>query len=79
MTRTTLSALTAAFVVAMTGIGFAAAVQSPTVQIRDITPVRTVDAAAREDPRRIYCYNGVKGDQVNLYRGWTCVPDHHPL
>lgn len=22
---------------------------------------------------RVYCYNGVRGDQENLYRGWICV------
>jgi hypothetical protein len=25
---------------------------------------------------RVYCSNGIKGDQDYLYRGWSCVPEN---
>lgn len=32
-----------------------------------MTPVSTSDSSDR-----VYCYNGVTGDQSNRYRGWVC-------
>jgi hypothetical protein len=32
-------------------------------------------AAAKSDSARVYCYNGVKSGQYDLYRGWICVPE----
>lgn len=78
MTRK-LSFLAAGFFFAATALTLAASAQAPTVQIKAFTPAPAVDAAAADAPGKVYCYNGVKRDQVNLYRGWTCVLERPPV
>jgi hypothetical protein len=62
-----------AIALATAALGFAANGQAPAVRIRDVRPAAIVITAAHDEPGRIYCYNGLKGEQTNLYRGWTCV------
>ncbi|WP_156898176.1 hypothetical protein [Methylocapsa acidiphila] len=37
----------------------------------------TERTSSTDDTRRVYCYNGVRGDQENLYRGWICVREEN--
>ncbi|SFK24218.1 hypothetical protein [Methylocapsa palsarum] len=78
MTRK-LSFIAGGFFFTATALAIAASAQSPTVQIKAYTPAAAVEASAAEIPGKVYCYNGAKRDQVNVYRGWTCILEHHPL
>jgi hypothetical protein len=59
-------------VVSTTALGFATVGQPPAPQPYKTTPVLITDSAAANKPRRIYCYNGTKGEPGSLYRGWVC-------
>jgi hypothetical protein len=57
--------------------GIALAAPLPAVNGGEIhtAPIAT-RTAATDASDRVYCYNGVTGDQTNRYRGWVCEPEH---
>jgi hypothetical protein len=77
MTR--MFSFTAAGFFAATALTLAASAQAPSVQIKAFALAPAVETAAAENPGKVYCYNGAKKDQANLYRGWTCIPERRPL
>jgi hypothetical protein len=74
-----LSFTAAGFFFAATALTLAASAQAPSVQIKAFDLAPAVETAAAENPGKVYCYNGAKKDQANLYRGWTCIPERRPL
>jgi hypothetical protein len=78
MTRM-LSFTAAGFFFAATALALAASAQAPAVQIRSVALAPAIETAAADNPGKVYCYNGAKKEQANLYRGWTCIPERHPL
>ena len=78
MTRK-LSFLAAGFFFAATALTIAASAQAPTVQIKAFISAPAAEVAAAENPGKVYCYNGAKRDQTNVYRGWTCILERRPL
>lgn len=72
-----LSFLASGIVAAAFILGFAIASPLPAVSMseaeRTPIPTQTSNTAAS---RRVYCYNGVKRDEVSRYRGWICEPEH---
>jgi hypothetical protein len=66
-------------VVATTALGFATVGHLPSLRPpHETAPIRLTDSTAASTPRRVYCYNGTKGEPDNLYRGWVCEPERTP-
>jgi hypothetical protein len=74
-----LSFLAAGLFAAATALTMAASAQEPSVQIKAFNPASAVEADAPVNPGKVYCYNGAKRDQANLYRGWTCILERRAL
>jgi hypothetical protein len=41
--------------------------------------LQIAQASSKPNSGRVYCYNGLKADQIDnwapVYRGWICIPD----
>ncbi len=68
-----LSFLIIGFAAAMSSIAIAAPLPAINGGETETAPATTQTSTGASD--RLYCYNGVKGDQANLYRGWVCEPE----
>lgn len=45
----------------------------------EIGEARTAQTlASKHTTARVHCFNGLKSDQRDLYRGWFCVPEAAP-
>jgi hypothetical protein len=77
--KSQMSFIAMAIVVATTALGFATVGHLPSFQLRDMAPIHLNDSSASSNPRRVYCYNGMKGGPGNLSRGWVCESAHGPV
>ncbi len=57
--------------VATASIAIAAPLSTPNSGEAQTRPIMT-PASTSDSSDRVYCYNGVTGDQSNRYRGWVC-------
>jgi hypothetical protein len=76
--KSQISFIAMAIIVAITALGFATVGHLPSLRPHETAPIRLTDSSAASTPRRVYCYNGTKGEAGNLYRGWVCKPEHAP-
>lgn len=69
-----LAAATALFI----NSAFAGGFNSAGVRKNDI--VQIAHSSSRAVAGKVYCFNGLKADQVDkwapVYHGWTCIPDN---
>ncbi|HUI21112.1 MAG TPA: hypothetical protein VLZ74_08715 [Methylocella sp.] len=73
--KSQISFVAVGLVVATTALGFATVGPLPAPNTaREIVPVRIVDSTDTA-ARRVYCYNGIRGESGSLSRGWVCVPE----
>jgi hypothetical protein len=42
----------------------------------EVTANQVAHQTSAGNAYRVYCSNGIKGDQEHLYRGWVCVPEN---
>ena len=61
-------------IISTTALGFATVGPLPAATSQKTVPVRISDRTKIENPQRVYCFNGLKGEPDHLYRGWVCLP-----
>ncbi|HUZ91457.1 MAG TPA: hypothetical protein VMU78_06115 [Methylocella sp.] len=76
--KSQISFIAMAIIVATTALGFATVGRLPSLQPHVTTPIGFTNSSAASTPRRVYCYNGIKGEPGNLYRGWVCESERAP-
>lgn len=76
--KSQISFIAIGLVAATMALGFATVGPLPAANPLGIAPVRVTDSAGTGNPRRVYCYSGIKGEPGSLYRGWICETEGTP-
>jgi hypothetical protein len=63
----------AAILLGVAALPAAAAGSLRSSHLGEATAIQVAQQTSTGGAPRVYCYNGVRGDQENLYRGWICV------
>lgn len=74
--KSQISFIALVLVAATAVLGFATVGPLRATPDAQITPVQVSESNTHGPASRVFCYNGITGEQGSHYRGWICEPEH---